>query len=234
MNSSMQSSGPSAPHAPALRELLTLLSRTSFHASSTPTYPLACGTMSRFYIDCKKGLSHPRVRELAGQALFERIHGVQADAIGGLLIGAYPVAIAVSDAAWRKQIDLSVFVIRKEPKGHGLRQYIEGDVQHGDHVIIVDDVITSGASTVQAIKRSREAGLLVVRALALVDREEAGGREAIEQLGVTFQSLFTLSDFVSVASSETHEGCLPQSSRRGPVCGSSLHGTSTLMRGYID
>lgn len=201
MSSSIPSSGLSVPRAPMLQELLSLLSRTSFHASPTPAYPLACGLMSRYYIDCKKGLSHPRVRELAGQALFERIQGVQVEAVGGLLIGAYPVAIALSDAAWRKGVDVRVFVIRKEPKGHGLKQYVEGDVQPGARVVIVDDVITSGASTVQAIEKSRDAELLVVKALALVDREEAGGREAIEQLGVPFESLFTLRDFVSIASS---------------------------------
>lgn len=201
MSSSIPTSGLSVPRAPVLLELLSLLGRTSFHASLTPTYPLACGLMSRYYIDCKKGLSHPRVRELAGQALFERIQGVQVEAVGGLLIGAYPVAIALSDAAWRKGVDLRVFVIRKEPKGHGLKKYVEGDVQPGARVVIVDDVITSGASTVQAIEKSRDAELLVVKVLALVDREEAGGREAIEQLGVPFESLFTLSDFVSIASS---------------------------------
>ena len=202
MSGNMHDSGLSAPRAPVLQELLTLLSRTSFHASPTPTYPLACGMMSRFYIDCKKGLSHPRVRELAGQALFDRVQGVQVEAVGGLLIGAYPVAIALSDAAWRKRIDLSVFVIRKEPKGHGLRKYVEGDVQQGARVVIVDDVITSGTSTIQAIEKSRDAGLVVVKALALVDREEAGGREAIEQLGIPLESLFTLSDFISIAPSE--------------------------------
>lgn len=187
----------SAPRVPVLQELLTLFSRAAFHASPTPIYPLACGTMSPFYIDSKKGLSHPYVRELAGQALFDLIQDVQVEAVGGLLIGAYPVAIALSDAAWRKHVDLSVFVIRKDPKLHGLRKCIEGDVPQGAHVVIVDDVITSGASTVQAIEKSRDAGLVVVKVLALVDREEAGGREAIEKLGVPFESLFTLSDFIS-------------------------------------
>lgn len=202
MSSSIEGSILSAPRAPVLQELLTLLSRTSFHASSTPAYPLACGKMSRFYIDCKKGLSHPRVRELAGQALFDRVHGIQVDAVGGLLIGAYPVAIALSDAAWRKHVTLRVFVIRKEPKSHGLRKYVEGDVEPGARVVIVDDVITSGISTVQAIEKSRDAGFVVVKALAIVDREEADGRKAIERLGVPFESLFTLSDFVSIAPSE--------------------------------
>lgn len=201
MSSIIPSSDLSAPRAPVLSELLSLLSRTSFLANPTPIYPLACGLRSRYYIDCKKGLGYPRVRELVGQALFERIQDVQADAVGGLLIGAYPVAIALSDAAWRKGVNLKVFVIRKEPKDHGLKKYVEGDVQSGARVVIVDDVITSGASTVQAIEKSRDAGFLVVKVLALVDREEAGGREAIEQFAVPFEPLFTLSDFVSLVSS---------------------------------
>lgn len=187
----------SAPLTPNLQELLTLLGRTSFHTSPTPEYQLARGTMSRYYIDCKKGLSYPRVRELAGQALFDRVQDVQVDAVGGLLIGAYPVAIALSDAAWKKGVVLRVFVIRKEPKVHGLRKFVEGDMQPHARVVIVDDVITSGASTIQAIEKSREAGFEVAKVLALVDREEAGGREAIEQHGVPFESLFTLSNFIS-------------------------------------
>jgi orotate phosphoribosyltransferase len=127
--------------------------------------------------------------------MMERCKGLRFDAVGGLVMGAYPVAIAVSDAFYRHgQNEVRAFVIRKEPKKHGLRKRIEGDVKDGEKVLIVDDVITSGESTMEAIQQSREAGLEVSRAIAIIDREEQNGRQAIEAQGVKFEALFRLSD----------------------------------------
>ncbi len=180
----------------ATRErLIQLLIRTkAFQWSPTPSFTLASGALSRFYVDCRIGLSWPETRLVAGDLLLERI--VQPVAVvGGLLIGAYPVAIAVSDAAFRKNGDvIRVFGVRKEPKGHGLKKLIEGDVAEGDRAVIVDDVITSGASTIEAILRAREAGLIVEQAVAIIDREEQRGRARIEEQGVRCNALCTLSD----------------------------------------
>src|SRR5439155_3984520 len=100
-------------------------------------------------------------------------------------LAAYPVAIAVSDAAYRKSGQvIRVLAIRKEPKGDGMKKVIEGDALEGDRVVIVDEVITGGGSTIEAIVRSREAGLVVEQAIAIIDREEQRGKARIEEQGV--------------------------------------------------
>src|SRR5213594_4138070 len=176
-------------------ELLQILIKTkAFKSSSTPIFPLASGEMSPFYIDCKVGLSHQAARRIVGEMILDLVHS-PIDAVGGLLIGAYPIAIAVSDAAYRRSgQDLRAFAVRKEPKSHGLKKLIEGDVSKGDRVLIVDDVITSGTSTIEAIRKSREEGLIVAQAIAIVDREEQEGSKKIQNEGVRFAALCTLLD----------------------------------------
>lgn len=182
---------------PSKRErLLQILVETnSFKSSPTPCFPLASGELSEFYIDCKVALSYPEARQFVGELILERIQHLRIDAVGGLLIGAYPIAIAVSDAAFRSSGRvLRAFVIRKEAKKHGLKKLVEGDVRKGDRVLIVDDVITSGKSTIEAITKSREEGLEVVGTIAMIDRQEQNGRENIKAQGVTFEALCTLND----------------------------------------
>ena len=176
-------------------ELLQILIKTkAFKSSPTSIFPLASGEMSPFYIDCKVGLSHQEARRIVGEMILDLVHG-PIDAVGGLLIGAYPIAIAVSDAAYRRSgQDLRAFAVRKEPKSHGLKKLIEGDVSKGDRVLIVDDVITSGTSTIEAIRKSREEGLIVAQAIAIVDREEQEGSKKIQNEGVRFAALCTLLD----------------------------------------
>lgn len=185
-----------APGVARERLLKVFLETGSFKYSETPSYPLASGVLSHYYIDCKVALSYPEPRRLVGGLILEQMTASEVDAVGGLLIGAYPIAIAVSDAAERIwETTVRAFVVRKEPKKHGLRKLIEGEVRAGDRVVIVDDVITSGGSTVEAIKKSRDAGLKVVKVIALIDRQEQGGRETIEAESVPFMSLYTLEDF---------------------------------------
>ena len=176
-------------------ELLQILIKTkAFKSSPTPIFRLASGEMSSFYIDCRVGLSHPEARRIVGDMILDLVQA-PIDAVGGLLIGAYPVAIAVSDAAYRRNgQDLRVFAVRKEPKPHGLKKLIEGDVDKGDRVLIVEDVITSGKSTVEAIQKSREEGLKVAQAIAIIDREEQEGSKKIQNEGVRFTALCTLRD----------------------------------------
>lgn len=177
------------------KQLLQILFETSFQANPTPIYALSSGIHSRYYVDCRMALSYAEARALIGEAIFERIQDLHVDAVGGLELGAYPIAVAVSDAAYKKGLVLRAFVIRKKPKEHGLRKYIEGEVRKGDRVVIVDDVVTSGGSTVDAILKSRDEGAQVVKAIALVDRQEGNGREYIEQQHVAFEALFTLQEF---------------------------------------
>ena len=189
------------------RLIQILIETKAFQFSPTPIFTLASGAKSDVYVDCRIALSYPEGRRAVGELMLERITGrtegsgassttpAREEAVGGLLIGAFPIAIAVSDAAYRKDGSLiRVFVVRKEPKQHGLKKLIEGAVQAGDRALIVDDVVTSGGSTIEAIRRSREFGLEVTRAIAIIDREEQDGRAKIEAEGVSFEALCTLRD----------------------------------------
>jgi orotate phosphoribosyltransferase len=174
------------------RLLRLLVDTKSFKHSDTPIFPLVSGAMSRFYVDCRLGLSYPEMRAVVGDLMLDLAQR-PVDAVGGLLVGAFPIAIAVSDAAYRRgEPTLRVFVARKEPKSHGLKKLIEGDVREGDRVIIVDDVITSGKSTIEAIQKSRDAGLVVTQAMAILDRQEQDGKARIEAEGVRVDALCTM------------------------------------------
>jgi len=182
---------------PAASERLIriLIETKAFQYSQTPIFTLASGAKSSFYVDCRAALSYPEAREIVGDLMLDRLGGRPPDAVGGLLIGAFPIAIALSDAAYRRKSPLlRVFVVRKEPKEHGLKKLIEGAVSPGDRAVIVDDVITSGKSTIEAIRKSREFGLEVTHAIAIIDREEQGGRQAVEAEGVGLDTLCTLGD----------------------------------------
>ena len=121
--------------------------------------------------------------------------GLEVDAIGGMTMGADPISLVVGMASAEHEKALQVFNIRKEPKGHGRGKQIEGNFKDGDKVVVVDDVITTGGSTLKAIEAIRSAGGEVVFCLVLVDREE-GGRPAIEAAGVPVVSIFTRSELL--------------------------------------
>jgi orotate phosphoribosyltransferase len=178
------------------RLIQILIETKAFQFSPTPIFTLASGAKSDVYVDCRVALSYPEARRAVGELMLERTRASGREvAVGGLLIGAFPIAIAVSDAAYRKDGSLiRVFVVRKEPKQHGLKKLIEGAVSPGDRALIVEDAVTSGGSTIEAIRRSREFGLEVTRAIAIIDREEQEGRAKIEAEGVAFEALCTLGD----------------------------------------
>jgi orotate phosphoribosyltransferase len=164
-------------------------------------FRLASGAESDFYIDCRLTLLDPLGASLAGAAGYDLLRRVSAgrsvviDAIGGLTMGADPLALAISLASLDDRPDrrLQAFSVRKTPKEHGRTRLIEGNFKQGDHVVVVDDVITTGGPTLKAIHAVRENGGHVGFVVVLVDREE-GGREAIEREGVTVHSLFRKSD----------------------------------------
>jgi orotate phosphoribosyltransferase len=136
---------------------------------------------------------------LVGRLLLSAVreHAPTAKGVGGLTLGADPLASAVSLTSWLQGHPLAAFIVRKEPKGHGTGQWIEGlhALGAGAPVAIVEDVVTSGASTLKAIDRAEAEGLKVDGAFALVDRLE-GGREAIEAKGHRLTTLFTRKDFI--------------------------------------
>jgi orotate phosphoribosyltransferase len=135
---------------------------------------------------------------LTGISVFRELEGMikegRIDALGGLTLGADPISVSTAIEAYRQGHTLSPLIVRKEPKKHGTQKWIEGKMDGVKNVLVIDDVITTGGSTVTAIDRMRESGLNVVAALVLVDREE-GGRENIEKEGLEVISLFKKSDF---------------------------------------
>ncbi len=177
--------------------LREILKRTSLQSRDEPVFRLASGKMSRYYIDCKQALSDPEARALVGQLILERIGGASFNAVGGMELGAYPIATSLSDAIFRATgAKVQAFVVRKEPKQHGIQGVIAGNATRGDNALIVDDVVTAGSSTIKALTGARSVGLVVDRVIVLVDREEEDGRKNIEEQGVLFEALFTLSELL--------------------------------------
>ena len=193
-------------------QLIKILVERSVKLADTPEFKLASGKTSRVYIDCKKTTCNARGKVLIGNLIFDRISNLDVNAIGGLTLGADPIANAVSYASEIKGLPVNTFIVRKEAKKHGLRKTIEGDVNAGDKVIIVDDVITTGASTIQAIKKAKTFGLQIVKVIVLVDRQE-GGKENIEKTGIPCESIMTKSELIAAYNKKAdREGSLSEQS----------------------
>jgi len=161
-------------------ELIDMLCRKSFKYSKEPIYKLVSGRMSQFYVNCKPVTLCARGMFLAGHLLFEEIKDDDVTGVGGLTFGADPLAVATAFASELKAKPINAFSIRKTRKDHGMIRWIEGDIQPGERVAIIDDVATTGGSTIKAIERARSEELEVVRAVIFVDRQE-GGIENIRQ-----------------------------------------------------
>ncbi|HEX4311052.1 MAG TPA: orotate phosphoribosyltransferase [Acidobacteriaceae bacterium] len=187
--------------AHARTALLDLLARTSFRLGN---FTLSSGAKSDYYIDCRTTTLHAEGGRLTGLAILELLgeHGLNPAAVGGLTMGADPVvsAVAIASASRAQQDQSSAlihgFLVRKAEKAHGTGRRIEGFCDKGAPVLIVDDVCTTGASTITAIEAAREAGMHVIAAVCLVEREDAGGRAALEAAcqGAPFLSLYTARD----------------------------------------
>jgi orotate phosphoribosyltransferase len=179
-----------------LKERLTaLLLEKSFKYSDEPIFKLASGKLSNYYIDCRKTTHSSEGKYLIGNIIYDMIKDLDVQAIGGLTMGADPVSCAVSYASFINKQNIASFSIRKERKEHGLKKVIEGDVKKGDRVIIVEDVITTGGSTIKAIESAQNEGLEVVKVIALVDREE-GGREEVLKHVPDVKSICTKSELM--------------------------------------
>jgi orotate phosphoribosyltransferase len=181
--------------------LLHLLARISFKLGD---FTLSSGGKSDYYIDCRTTTLHAEGGRLTGLAILDLLHQkkLHPAAVGGLTLGADPVVSSVAIAsAWRAYEHPSSplihgFLVRKAEKAHGTGRRIEGFCEKGAPVLIVDDVCTTGASTVTAIEAARAAGMKVIAAVCLVEREEAKGRAAVEAAcdGAPFLSLFTANE----------------------------------------
>ena len=181
--------------------LLDLLARTSFRLGN---FTLSSGAKSDYYIDCRTTTLHAEGARLTGLAILDvlREHNLHPVAVGGLTLGADPVvsAVAIASACQAQRLPGSPlihgFLVRKAEKAHGTGRRIEGFLEKNAPVLIVDDVCTTGASTIAAIEAAREAGMRVIAAICLVEREEANGRPALEAAcqGAPFIRLYTAND----------------------------------------
>ena len=175
----------------ARSELLRLLAHKSFKLGD---FRLSSGASSDYYVDCRTTTLDARGAQLTGQVFWDEIRqrGWKAQAVGGLTMGADPIVSAIAVTSG----ELSGFLVRKSEKRHGMGQRIEGYGQKFARVVIVDDVCTTGASTIEAIEAAREFGFEIVGVMCLVEREEAGGRAKVEGAAspAPFVSIFTAKD----------------------------------------
>jgi len=165
------------------RRLAEIIRQKSFKYREDPPFVLASGCTSNYYFNCKPTTLDPEGMNLIGEILFAMLKDEDITAAGGLTLGADPLANALSVISWQRGKPIKSFIVRKDLKDHGTKSAIEGDVSSGERVAILDDVLTTGGSTVTAIAQAQAAGLEVVRVIVLIDRQE-GGRENIEAQGL--------------------------------------------------
>lgn len=178
-------------------QLIEYIKKHSFRRSDTPSFKLSSGNLSNFYFNLKKTTYSPEGQYLVGNLVFDKVKelGLKPKAIGGLTMGADPIATATAYTSHLRNEPIEAMVIRKEPKGHGTMSQIEGNVEEGDEVIIIDDVVTTGGSTIKAIEAAGKAGLSILAVIILLDRGEFEGRQNIERLGYPVHSVLTIKDF---------------------------------------
>jgi orotate phosphoribosyltransferase len=160
------------------------------------TFTLASGKKASYYLDGKQVTLDPNGSRLIAEGLLDLLDARpdQPAAVGGMSIGADPITSAVVTMSAVRGTPLLGFMVRKEPKGHGTNQYLEGPVQPGMNAVIVEDVVTTGGSSLAAIERAEKFGLKIAGVMAVIDRME-GGAAAFQQRGLWFASLLDIRDF---------------------------------------
>ena len=180
-------------------QLLKLLATNSFRLGE---FTLSSGGKSDYYIDCRTTTLHAQGAELTGRVFLELIQqqGWQPQAVGGLTMGADPIVVATSVISSQAGAPIHGFLVRKAEKAHGMGRRVEGFQEKGARVVIVDDVCTTGGSTIQAIEAAREFGFNIAGVACLVERLEAGGRPDVEKAAAPapFISVFTSNDVKAV------------------------------------
>ena len=176
------------------RQLLLDLIRSE--ALQRGEFTLASGKKASYYLDCRKITLHPQGAGVIAAGMLQVIQaaGPLPDAVGGMAIGADPITAAIVTVAGQHNLPIKGFMVRKEAKGHGTGKQVEGPVEPGDRVVIVEDVITSGGSALKAVEAAEAFGLKVERVIGIIDRL-AGGAEAFAARGLQFTTLTTIRDF---------------------------------------
>ena len=180
-------------------DLVQMLYDKSFVYSKEPVYKLASGRQSHFYVNCRPVTLDPKGMFLVGHLVFDCIKDLDVHGVGGLTFGADPVAVATAFVSYLKGKPLKAFSIRKTQKDHGIVKWVEGDLKRGERIIIVEDVVTTGGSTIKAVERARTEGLDVVKAVVLVDRQE-GGLEAVKAHVASVEAIVTIEELMSLHS----------------------------------
>jgi len=175
------------------QQLLQLLKEKSFRYSPDKLFKLASGRESPYYVDARPVTHSAAGLALIGEIFFDLVKDLGVQAIGGLTLGADPIAHAAALTSYLQGQPINAFTVRKEAKSYGAGGRLVGDIKPGDRVVIVEDVITTGGSTLKAVAAARDFGLEVVKVLILVDREE-GGREAVAAEAPQVEAVFRLSD----------------------------------------
>jgi len=164
------------------QELLDILCQKAFKYSEAPTFKLVSGAVSNYYVNCRPVTLSPRGMYLIGHLLYDAVKAISVDGIGGMTFGADPMAVATAFVSEMKGTPIKAFSIRKARKDHGIVKWIEGDMEPGDRVVIIDDVATTGGSTIKAVERARSEGLEIIKAVVLVDRQEGGLQNIAEHV----------------------------------------------------
>ena len=189
----------------AENRLLELIRERAYRYSPEAPFQLSSGRLSPHYVDLRALLCAPEALVVTGTILFDRIKKFEGethtkvDAIGGPADGAIPIAAAVAFHSHQVAEPIETFFVRKEPKGHGLKRWVEGHSTSGSRVVIVDDVVTTGSATLKAFQAATQQGFEVVKVIVLVDRLE-GGDEKLSGLGIPYEAVFTLNDIATVSS----------------------------------
>jgi orotate phosphoribosyltransferase len=177
--------------------LAEIILERSFQYSDNPPFTLVSGRKSNYYFNCKPTTLDPEGMNLIGTIIFDMLKDSDITAAGGLTLGADPIANALSVISYQKGKPIKSFIVRKDVKDHGTKSAIEGNVRAGEKVAIIDDVITTGISTITAIEQARKEGLSVQRVITLIDREE-GGRENILQHIDNIESVLTRTEIMNL------------------------------------
>jgi orotate phosphoribosyltransferase len=184
------SEGQMDTHKERLRQLLK---EKSFRYSPEKPFKLVSGRESPYYIDCRPTTHNAEGLFLIGEIFCRMLQGLEVQAVGGLTMGADPMAHAIALTSYLKGRPINAFSVRKMPKEHGTGGLVVGDVRPGYRVAVLEDVITTGGSTLKAIEAARDFGLEVVQVLILVDRQE-GGREKVAAVVPRIEAVFTMED----------------------------------------
>jgi orotate phosphoribosyltransferase len=178
--------------------LMEIVLEKSFQYAEEPVFKLVSGGVSNFYFNCKPTMLDPEGKELIGRLVFAQIKDLEVSGIGGLELGSVPISSAVSLISQVEGKPIKEFIVRKEKKDHGVPAKVEGEFSQGERVVVVDDVITTGGSTIKAIEAVEDLGLEVAKVVVLVDREEMNGRQNIQKLCPEVEALITRSEVMEL------------------------------------